>query len=75
MAHRILMNTTDKPMKHSLTGQTIMPGQSYAEPEEVASEGLMDTATDPTITVQTVADPESTKKATATLKSDKSGDK
>lgn len=75
MAHRILTNTTDRPMKHPLTGQTIMPGQSYVEPEEVASEELKDPATDIGITVQVVADPESTKKAAAVDKSSKSGEK
>ena len=77
LTHRILVNMTDRPMKHPLTGQTIMPGQSYAEPEEIEPQELKEPA-DPLVTVQSVADPESTKKATVkattATEHDKSGD-
>lgn len=74
MTHRMLTNTTGKPMKHPLTGQTIMPGQSYMEPEENKKQELKEPA-EPTVTVQTVADPEATQKAIATSKRNKPGDK
>ncbi|MCL4440233.1 MAG: hypothetical protein M1609_06490 [Firmicutes bacterium] len=34
MVHRMLSNASGKPMKHPTTGQVIMPGQLYAEPDE-----------------------------------------
>ena len=60
-------------MKHPLSGQVILPGQSYAEPEAVAHEELEEQA-DPGLIIQTVADPEATKKARAAAKLNKTGD-
>lgn len=73
LAHRILINRAEKPMKHPITGQVIMPGQTYAEPEESEMQELKE-ITEPIVTVQTVADPESTKKAAAVAKRNKTGD-
>ena len=75
MDHRILRNATDKPMKHPLTGQVIMPGQLYTEPEKEPSSGLQEPTEQPDIHVQSIADPESTKKAIATNRRNKTGDK
>ncbi len=51
-------------MKHPATGQVIMPGQSYAEPEDSEHQELQP-LTEPVVLVQTVADPESTLKVAA----------
>ena len=76
MTHRILKNMTGRPVEHPLTGQIIMPGQYYAEPEEDGADKLKKAEKpDPTITVQHIADPESTKKAAASAQSNKPGDK
>ena len=74
VTHRILKNTSDKPMKHPLTGQTIMPGQSYAEPVESGEQELKESA-ESDLTVQTIADPDATQKEIAVKKGNKSGDK
>ncbi|WP_088187548.1 hypothetical protein [Desulfosporosinus sp. FKA] len=74
VTHRMLINTTGKPMRHPLTGQIIMPGQSYMELKENEKQELKYPA-EPAVTVQTVADPEATQKAIAASKRNKPGDK
>ena len=73
MTHRILISSHKKPMLHPVTGQVILPGQSYAEPIESDELDLVDPA-DPGLLVQRVADPEATKKARAAAKANRSGD-
>ncbi|MCF8566906.1 hypothetical protein LLE49_19490 [Alicyclobacillus tolerans] len=58
----MLVNRTGEPKKHPITGQIIMPGQSYMEPEDSERVELVE-SDDPGILVQTVADPEATRKA------------
>lgn len=62
MEHRIFTNTSGEVKKHPLSGQIIMPGQSYTEPADQEPVELIDA--DGAVTVQTVADPKAFEKAT-----------
>lgn len=73
LTHRVSTNTTGKVMELP-TGQIVMPGQSYAEPEAAAPAELKESEISPVI-VQTIADPEATQKAIAASKRNKPGDK
>jgi len=65
MLHKMMMNSTNKVMRHPHSGQVVLPGQQYMVPEDTEPLELVG-ASLPYITVQTVANPKESKKLSTT---------